>query len=337
MTAQASLFSSSFTYQSFSYESSQGGAVAKTSGDEESSNTTDQTTESGSLSDRLKAFEKNLIESLTSFFEKVSSDMQQELLNIGDGTKLSELSNNANTQDTQSLMDYLFGDWTRSGNSSNISANSVEIQAQTINLEIMVSAEDGISAKQVDITLQQSFMQQSSLTLSKEMSPKLKMLDPIVIDFNGKGAELSDEKFSFDLDSDGTEDQISMLKKGSGYLALDKNNNGKIDDGSELFGTKSGDGFADLKQYDENDDGKIDSEDSIYDKLRIWRKNDEGDDELVGLGEAGVGVVHLNAQELKNNIYDSSGNLSGIAQKSAAVDFLNGTSSKAYHLDLVAV
>lgn len=61
---------------------------------------------------------------------------------------------------------------------------------------------------------------------------------------------MTDQKFYFDLDADGTADRISMLKSGSGFLALDKNGNGKIDDGSELFGTQSGDGFADLEEYD---------------------------------------------------------------------------------------
>ena len=67
-------------------------------------------------------------------------------------------------------------------------------------------------------------------------------------------AEVSDQTFYFDLDADGKEEEISVLN-GSGYLALDKNGDGTINDGSELFGTRNGDGFADLAQYDE--DGKV--------------------------------------------------------------------------------
>lgn len=74
--------------------------------------------------------------------------------------------------------------------------------------------------------------------------------DPLVINLNSSTAQVTDQKFYFDLDADGTADRISMLKSGSGFLALDKNGNGKIDDGSELFGTQSGDGFADLEEYD---------------------------------------------------------------------------------------
>ena len=54
-----------------------------------------------------------------------------------------------------------------------------------------------------------------------------------------------------------------MLGKGSGFLALDKDGNGKIDDGNELFGTKSSDGFGDLREYDSDGSGWIDENDEI--------------------------------------------------------------------------
>ena len=80
--------------------------------------------------------------------------------------------------------------------------------------------------------------------------------------------ELSDQTFYFDLDADGEEEEISMLK-GSGYLALDKNEDGIINDGSELFGTGNGDGFADLARYDEDGNGWIDENDSILSLIHI--------------------------------------------------------------------
>ena len=77
----------------------------------------------------------------------------------------------------------------------------------------------------------------------------------------------------FDIDADGEEESISYLQGGSGYLALDKNGDGVINDGSELFGTKSGDGFADLAEYDADGNGWIDENDPIFDKLLIWAKD----------------------------------------------------------------
>ncbi len=70
--------------------------------------------------------------------------------------------------------------------------------------------------------------------------------DPLVINLDSNVASVSDMKFMFDLDADGKEEEISFAGPGSGFLALDKNGDGKINDGSELFGTKSGDGFGDL-------------------------------------------------------------------------------------------
>ena len=59
--------------------------------------------------------------------------------------------------------------------------------------------------------------------------------DPLVINFNGSAAELTNAEFAFDLDIDGTQDNISFLQPGSGFLVLDKNQDGIVNDGSELF------------------------------------------------------------------------------------------------------
>ena len=118
------------------------------------------------------------------------------------------------------------------------------------------------------------------------------LCDPLVINLDTDVAEVSDQTFYFDLDADGKEEEISMLK-GSGYLALDKNGDGIINDGSELFGTQNGDGFADLAQYDEDGNGWIDENDSIWSKLKIWCKDENGNDVLYKLSDKGVGAICL--------------------------------------------
>ena len=116
--------------------------------------------------------------------------------------------------------------------------------------------------------------------------------DPLVINLDTDVAEVSDQTFYFDLDADGKEEEISVLN-GSGYLALDKNGDGTINDGSELFGTRNGDGFADLAQYDEDGNGWIDENDSIWSKLKIWCKDEKGNDVLYKLSDKGVGAICL--------------------------------------------
>ena len=123
------------------------------------------------------------------------------------------------------------------------------------------------------------------------------LFDPLVINLDGDIPNLCQKSFSFDLDNDGKNDQISTLGKNSGFLAFDRNNDGIINQGSELFCTKTGDGFGELSEYDKDKNGWIDENDSIFDKLQIWLKNEDSNEkELVAIGEVGIGAIYLNSQ-----------------------------------------
>jgi hypothetical protein len=140
------------------------------------------------------------------------------------------------------------------------------------------------------------------------MEESYTMVDPLVIELDDKCADLTEKTFLFDLDADGKEERIYDLRENSGLLALDKNGDGKINDGSELFGTKSGNGFKDLAAYDEDGNGWIDENDSIFKKLKIWTKDKNGKDVLLDLKKADVGAINLGSvatdfalKSLKNN------------------------------------
>lgn len=141
----------------------------------------------------------------------------------------------------------------------------------------------------IDLEMSRSFMEYTNVQWSEQVV----MADPLVINLNSNPASLSDQKFCFDIDSDGKEDNISFLNKGSGYLALDKNADGKINNGNELFGAKTGNGFSDLSTYDIDKNGWIDENDEIYDKLKVWIKTDEGTDKLIDLKGADIGAIYL--------------------------------------------
>lgn len=115
--------------------------------------------------------------------------------------------------------------------------------------------------------------------------------DPLVINFNGTAAELSDLRFSFDIDADGTADQIATLGGGSGYLALDRNGDGVINDGSELFGPTTGEGFAELAAFDDDGNGWIDEGDAVFSRLVTWSGGSDGT--LTSLKDSGVGAISL--------------------------------------------
>jgi hypothetical protein len=144
----------------------------------------------------------------------------------------------------------------------------------------------------IEVAMSRSYMEYACVGTSSIESA---LCDPLVINVGGGITDISDQKFSFDLDMDGKKDEISMLKKGSGFLALDRNDDGVINDGSELFGTKSGDGFADLAKYDLDKNGWIDENDEIFSKLKVWCKGDHGEDILMDLKKADVGAIYLDS------------------------------------------
>lgn len=136
--------------------------------------------------------------------------------------------------------------------------------------------------------------------------------DPLVLNFAGTSAMLSGNKFLFDIDYDGINDKIPYLNSGSGFLAFDRNNDNKINNGSELFGTKSGNGFADLSAYDEDKNGWIDESDAIFDKLSVWEKN-KNQDNLSSLKDKNIGAIYLRNTnsnfEFKSSLYNELGEI----------------------------
>ena len=160
--------------------------------------------------------------------------------------------------------------------------------------------------------------------------------DPLVFHLEGNIGTISDQKFLFDLNADGTEEEISFTGQGSGFLALDKNKDGEINDGSELFGTKSGDGFKDLAQYDEDGNGWIDENDSVFEDLSIWTLNEEGEKVQISLLKADVGAIYLgNAStefSLKN---EETHDTNGIIRSTGIYLKESGGAGTVQHIDLV--
>jgi hypothetical protein len=117
--------------------------------------------------------------------------------------------------------------------------------------------------------------------------------DPLVVNFGGSAAQLTDFAFRFDLDADGTTEEIASVGSGSGFLVLDRNGDGLATDGGELFGPATGEGFSELAAYDADGNGWIDEADPVFAQLRLWTPDENGRGPLVGLVEAGVGALHL--------------------------------------------
>lgn len=141
----------------------------------------------------------------------------------------------------------------------------------------------------VALTMSRQFVQESSLSLQLGAAK----IDPLVINFDGTGVGLTQTRFAFDLDSDGSTEQIASLRPGNGYLVLDRNGDGVVNNGTELFGPSSGRGFQELAAFDEDGNHFIDEGDSIYQQLRIWLTHEDGSSQLVALGDKQVGAIYL--------------------------------------------
>lgn len=158
--------------------------------------------------------------------------------------------------------------------------------------------------------------------------------DPLVINFGGTAARLTDTRFSFDIDADGTPDRVSFVGAGSGFLSLDLNLDGKINDGGELFGTRTGDGFAELAAHDQDRNGWIDENDAVFENLRVWTKDAEGNDTLNTLAEKNIGAINLAHVETPFAIKDGRNVLNGQVRATGAYVGENGAAGTVQQIDL---
>jgi hypothetical protein len=184
----------------------------------------------------------------------------------------------------------------------------------------------------------------TSLSMSREFSSEQHidvragdaLKDPLVVNFSGTAAQLTERNFSFDIDSDGSIDHIAFVAPGSGFLALDKNSDGMINNGSELFGTASGNGFADLSAYDADGNNWIDENDAIYASLRVWSRNGSGQEQLLALGQVGIGALYLGHIETAFSVKDAENVLLGQVRATGLALLESGRAVTMQQLDLVA-
>ncbi|OUS31577.1 hypothetical protein A9Q99_03125 [Gammaproteobacteria bacterium 45_16_T64] len=195
-----------------------------------------------------------------------------------------------------------------------------------------VTTEDG---KHIDFTLSAQLDRNISIEeRSGVFLQNIRQTDPLAINLEGGIVTLRDSAFEFDLNADGDNETISFVSKGSGFIVYDKNEDGKINDGNEMFGTQSGNGFKDLRQYDDDGNGVIDENDAIYDKLSVWTKDGAGNDHLSTLRETGVGAIGLEYEDTQFELKDEYNNSLGSIQRSGYFLMENGRAGFAQQVDL---
>ena len=191
--------------------------------------------------------------------------------------------------------------------------------------------------KNIDFSLSMSMERyyHTESDLSIRLGDARKTCDPLVINFAGTAAQLDNQRFHFDLNADGqASEQINFLGSGSGFLAFDRNGDGRINDGSELFGARTGKGFAELAALDGDNNGWIDENDAAFAQLSIWIKDSAGTDVLRSLKDMGVGAISLTQVSTPFSIKDENNDLLGQVQASGIYLAENGRVGSLQQIDL---
>ena len=184
----------------------------------------------------------------------------------------------------------------------------------------------------VSLSMARSYQEESDVSI--RLGDARQKKDPLVINFDGNAVQLTSQRFKFDLNSDGKTEDINFVAGGSGFLVLDKNGDGKINNGSELFGAQTGNGFAELSAYDSDRNGWIDENDAAYAQLRVWTKDSAGKDQLTTLKQANVGAINLSNVATPFDLKDSNNALLGQIRSSSVYLTDDGKAGTVQQVDL---
>ncbi|MFZ4700816.1 MAG: hypothetical protein ACOYMG_12270 [Candidatus Methylumidiphilus sp.] len=184
----------------------------------------------------------------------------------------------------------------------------------------------------LSLNMQYQYSETSSTSI--RIGSAARLTDPLVVNFSGTAAQLSEQRFAFDLNSDGQAEQINTLASGSGFLALDLNSDGKINDGKELFGPVTGNGFSELAAHDSDRNSWIDESDAVFQQLQVWTKDAAGNEALNGLASMGIGAISLRSVATPFDIKSTANEVLGTVRSSGVSLNENGTVGSVQQIDL---
>lgn len=185
----------------------------------------------------------------------------------------------------------------------------------------------------LELSMSRAYHEESNVSL--RLGDAARKTDPLVLNFAGTAAQLTEQRFAFDLDADGDKEQINFVAPGSGFLVFDRNQDGKINNGSELFGPSTNNGFGELAKLDDDHNGWIDENDAAFNKLQIWTR--EGtQDKLQSLATAGVGAIALSSINTPFDLKANDNGLLGQIRSSGIFLQEGGAAGTIQQIDLTA-
>ena len=159
--------------------------------------------------------------------------------------------------------------------------------------------------------------------------------DPLVVNLGAGPAGLSGQKIQFDINADGTDEQFAALVNTSGFLTIDKNGNGIVDNGSELFGPATNNGFSELAAYDEDKNGWIDEGDSAYSKLGVWTQQGGETNAYTSLKELNIGAIYTGSAETEFSLTNNKNETEAAVRRTGLYLREDGTAGTVQNLDFV--
>lgn len=163
----------------------------------------------------------------------------------------------------------------------------VEVEQSTFAASGTVTTADGRSIR---FALDFSLARQEVSTTSISVRAGDALKDPLIISLDTLPAGLTDAAYAFDINRDGKSEAIPLPRAGSGFLVFDRNGDGKVNDGSELFGPATGNGFGELATLDTDGNGWLDEADAAWARLAVWPG---GDGKLISAAAAGLGAINV--------------------------------------------
>lgn len=219
------------------------------------------------------------------------------------------------------------------GNAPAAQVRTIQVRAEAEQVQFQakgsVQTADG---RQIDF--------QATLTLSRQFVEVVtgdgaaSGKDPLVLNFDGRGVRLLGDRMDFDLNGDGQSEAVPVVAPGSGVLFADRNGDGVANDGTELFGPQTGNGFSELARQDADGNAWIDEGDPVFGELRVWFQDAAGPGAVYSLADLGIGAISTSSVGTPFDLRTEGNVLLGQLRRSGVYLQEDGQAGIISHVDL---